>query len=244
VSYVSEVIADAPVGYWRFTQNSGMESFDSGSGALPLSHVPSVHIPDIFTGPVLGGVAVGVTGDAWNTWYVNSSPYQSPGTLELWWWSFGGNPLSPGVMGLLGQGNATSSNDRLGISWDQFNFKFNVGSTFNTAAGVVPRQSWHHVAFAFNLTSCLGYIDGALAVTHSSVIGNNSDLQVHLGYNGTNGAFARGIAAEVAVYPTKLSAARIAAHYAAADAVNSLPIKVSGQAGSFPPLVQSWSNTP
>jgi len=221
-----------------------MYSYDVGSAAMPAVHNGAVRLPDVFSGPISGGVAVGVESDFWNTWYVNVGPYQTPCTLELLWWSLGGNPVTTGIMGLLSIGAATSSSDRVSINWDATNYKFGVGSTYNTLAGSTPRQEWHHIAFACDATSCLAYIDGVLVLTHTNAIANAGVEQAHIGSNGTNGAFARGVIAEPAIYGTKLSAGRIAAHFAAVDRLTDLPVKLAAAGSVGPPLSISWQNAP
>ena len=251
MSYPAEVAADSPLSYWRFGQQSAMSSYDVGSVARPAllgiggGTLSPTHIPDCFTGPVSGGVAVGVINDAWYTWYVNTGGgYQTPCTLEALVWVGGGNVLSASQVGIIGIGTASGSADRVSIGWNGAAFNAWVGGTVNVNGSTSTLQQWHHVAFCCDATSCILYVDGSAAMTHALAIANAAVEQAHLAYNGTAGALLKGFIAEPAIYSTKLSAARIAAHYAAADRMGDLPVKLAAAGSVGPPLSVTYLNAP
>lgn len=220
-----------------------MYAYDVGSNAVPLflggtgANQQHTRIPDCFSGPVSGGVAVGCINDSWNTWYVTAGFFNTPVTLEMLVWPIGGNVLGGGITGVI-------STDRVAIGWDGFHFQAFVGSTPNNQTGTPTRQTWHHVALAADATSVLLYVDGALVVTHANAIANNADTHLAIGSFGVNGSQMKMVFAEPAAYGTKLSAARILAHYNAVDRITDLPVKLAASGAVGPPLSHSWQNAP
>lgn len=72
--------------------------------------------------------------------------------------------------------------------------------------------NWHHLAFVLDGTTCAIYVDGTFDVTGSQVRTASTGL-AGLGWDGTD--FWNGSIDDVAIYPVALTAAQIAAHYAA-----------------------------
>lgn len=251
MSYVGEVIADSPVGYWRFGQQTGIASYDSGSGLRPLilggGAIGGQLFPlaaECFSGPVLGGVAFECLNAGWSTWYPSGTPYGTPATLECFCWLQSPANALQSRGWLMAMGTATGGTDAISMGWNIDKPSCGVGSTNVDSATAVARQTWHHFAYACDATSSLLYVDGSLVATNSAIAAAGRE-QIHIGYNGSGSGFQlKAILAEPAVYGTKLSAARIAAHWAAADNTSSLPVKLSAGGAVGPPLSVNWSNAP
>lgn len=158
-------------------------------------------------------------------------------------WVAAGNVLG-GTINVMGIGTATGSADGIAVGWNGSQFTARQGGTTDVvAAGTSPMQTWHHLAYACNSTSSLLYINGTLAATQVGPPGSFA-LQFHFGFGLQGGAGLKGVLAEPAVYPSKLSAARILAHYQAADAMNTLPVKLAAAGSVGPPFSHTWQNAP
>jgi hypothetical protein len=143
----------------------------------------------------------------------------------------------------MGMGTATNSADAVSMGWNGGKARCYIGSTGVDSTNSFATQTWHHLVFAVDATSSLLYVNGSLEATNSA-IANAAREQIHLGFNGPSTLFLKGILAEPAVYASKLSAARIAAHWAAADNMSALPVKLAAAGSVGPPLAHSWQNAP
>jgi hypothetical protein len=92
----------------------------------------------------------------------------------------------------------------------------NPATLITSAAGLNDGQ-WHHVVVTRNSTSgaAIQYVDGSLAATATGPTGSlNAASLMGLGYEPNIGHTLERTIDEVAVYPTILTAAQMAYHYA------------------------------
>jgi len=95
-----------------------------------------------------------------------------------------------------------------------------AGTAFNGAVALSFWQ-WHQLALVMTTTAATLYVDGASVAVHTAGQPNTTS-NWEIGSDGTNGW--PGFVSEVAVYSSALSAARMAAHFAAIDNANQVPV--------------------
>jgi len=217
--YRSAVMADSPVAYWRLGEASGTTAVDE-VGAYNGTYSGLVTLG--VSGAIVGNTAVSYPGsDARMTAYPQEALSSSQKcTIEAW------VNRSSGTEQILGFLNA--STHLFGIEWYTDNniylYAYNGAGYYGAAAGNVT--GWHHVAHVFDgsLTGnarLAGYLDGSpVALSYVGTAPATLPSAANLaGFGAGRGpSFARnttGVLDEIAIYATALSAARIAAHYAA-----------------------------
>lgn len=244
--YPAEVMADAPLGYWRLGEASGSVAADtSGNG---------------HQGTYFGGVTYGVTGavDTSSDTAVTldgTSGYASvpstgltlgtgPATMECWASITSGYSGNPRML-------AFGAN----IAWELFldgaNRHLNI---FNFNGGVTDTgftfafDTLYHVVLTVDASNIIVYIDGAVVFNPAfSSAASNSGMALYIGQSGNAADWWKGTLDEVAIYGTALSPTRVSAHYAASQAgVTFSPSPVSGAAAVVAPSVvqASLSLTP
>ena len=215
VSYTSTVLADSPSLLYRMDETSGTAAHDTvgtgnnlnsdragwgQSGALANDSNTAAYVG--CCGRYMGSdSAVGLpTGDAARSvefWFVGSV-YQLPQRLTSW--GSGTN----GVFQVNITNGATLQVDRGGAS-----------SSFVSSHGLLDGR-WHQVVVTYVGGQLAAYADGELLGTATLASGlATTATQFLLGFQGPSFD-------EVAVYPTALSAAQVAAHFAASG--NSRPL--------------------
>lgn len=230
MSYSSSVLADSPLLYLRFEETSGATCANSGSlGGNATAH-------GTFTRNVAGassetgvGIDLGGTIADFVDYPDNSSlDITADITLECW-----AKPdvaaVNQSLMTKGWQNVSTAGYEFFLNSTRQLQISRAAISGLSVSSGLFPNDSaWHHVAVTRSGLTYTFYIDGApaggttpgatpiQATTRPFTIGATEKLTVYS--SPFNGAID-----EVAVYNTALSAARIAAHYAAAAAPAFVP---------------------
>jgi prepilin-type N-terminal cleavage/methylation domain-containing protein len=221
-TYWSTVLADSPAAYWHLTETSGTTAADSGPAGAAATWQGGGSAAAGVTGPLTGYGAAGT---------VSSPPYlvasaangglldlRTSVTVEAW--------IKPDVAGenagIIEKtvGTAVNTQFLLFLEGGQL-----VWRTLPSAGGwghvytgyFPPTGTWTHVAGTFDGTTVRAYANGvqvgASVSVPSPLLGGAGN--VYLGHLGTGIYAFTGSIAEAAVYPTALSAARIAAHYAA-----------------------------
>lgn len=225
MSYLSEVLADVPLHYWRMADPGGSLCHDIGSTPLHARGVGGV--------PVLGysGIAsdsgsldLSLDGQYVNTGIPTPTPV-NPVSLECWVWIFqrpGGNsamlqPRYPNQMGLV----------RLTGNWS---FIYNDVSV--PAVTLPTAQVWHHLVGTYDGTNARLYVDSILEATAAVAAMASASEIVEIGSRAALDIFGTCFIAEVAIYGSTLSPARITAHFLAADNRGASP--VFSQAGVAP----------
>lgn len=241
MSYSSEVLADSPAVYWRLGETSGTSAVDaSGNGRHgTYTGAYTLNQTSLNTDPTGKSVALvrGVNGGV-----ITSSVGGSVSafTLEGWVKTGDGNGAF-----VIGRDHATVNADRLFWLWVNgvtprvsIQYPLGSGSYVEVSAGAsLTVGSIHHLAATYDGTTVRLYVDGAQAGTSTAVSGAlNSGATVSSGgvsiYSTTTGNLQ-----DVAYYTTALSAARIAAHYAAGTAsgtdarIGALRVEAADQDG-------------
>lgn len=214
--YYSEVLADAPSAYWRLGEATGATT--------------AVDVTGAYNGTYVGGPTLGVAGAI-------------PGNTAMG--QNGGNKRMDGPAGFGGYttesfsiefwingtnyGSASSASSCIPFSRSSFyvllytngqiDFFSTRGITTSSPLGSFATGAWNHIVVTRSGTSLLIYVNGALT---------NSGGTNHASFFASTGSFSVGSFApapwsplaatidEVAIYPTALPPARIAAHYNAA----------------------------
>ena len=209
-TYAQKVVADGASNYWRLNETSGLTAVDSVggkngtiSGGVTLNQA----------GAVAGGKSMlfdGINGQI----FVNS-PFtlSATCTFEAWFKSTFG-------------GNRSICYGRADQGWDTY---FGIGTNGGGPTvvqflcgsplidGTVPIDdgNWHHLVVTNLDTNRKIYVDGVLdrAVVSTSFMGVVDGPSLYIGGNPITG-FGKHTLAEIAIYPSALSPAQIAAHYA------------------------------
>ncbi len=227
MSYLSEVLADAPLHYWRLADPGGGIAHDIGSSALHLvQYAPSGESGFGYSGPNADGGAWFNRRASQLTTDQFAMPLAFPFSVELCYWSFGFD----GFPCLAGQDD--TGNTGWEISSGRTQDRILVGGAIiNNAAPGHLDQRWHHVVLT--ATALLGscYIDGALKTTGATVGVAPAAHILTLGAIAGRAITLDGFLSEVAFYNTVLSAARVTAHFNALDQIAQAP--VWSQSGGF-----------
>jgi len=219
MSYVTEVQADTPEHWWRFADPGGALAHDIGSAPLHMHAVGGVPILG-YSGPVSGGGSMDISLD--NTFAHTGELMAFPGgalTIEFLYWRW----RQIGTAGQILYWQAAPLQIAMYNSGAAWSFIYN---NILAAAGVgVARvsQRWHHFVGTYDGANIKLYIDGALQATVASgaVVAFNGLLGTYLP-GGVNPGF--GFYSDLAVYFHALTAARVAAHFAAVDQIGQPPV--------------------
>ncbi len=217
-AYATAVLADHPVGYWRFSRGETPVAIDQ------LGQAPGVFRGDAAataTSALLneddGALALDGNGD-----FVDMGPRfgfvgQLAFTIEAW--------VAPSFNGLY-DGIVAKNDESAGGStrrgWHMYNQATAVGfersdgvATQDVRTGALMTGRWTHIAVTYDGTSLILYRDGAMQAQTAApnvVIPSTSGAFVVGARNGGQYLFLKGAVDEVAVYATALTGARIDAH--------------------------------
>ncbi|HUZ55982.1 MAG TPA: LamG domain-containing protein, partial [Streptosporangiaceae bacterium] len=237
LTYPSAVLHDSPSFYWRLGESSGTTAADrSGHGRSGI-YEPGTTLGA--SGAITGGTNTAVSLDGKSDGYITSAKIMNnPQTfsMELWFKTttdHGGR--------LIGFGNArtgtSSEYDRQIYMMNDGQLVFGVyhnGIQVIETTHVYNDGQWHYAVATLGSSGMRLYIDGSLAGTNTTssaeayngywrVGGDNLKGRWSLtpvlydsqGATSPNSYYFAGTVDEVAVYAQALSAARVAAHYAA-----------------------------
>jgi hypothetical protein len=210
--YRAAVMADSPVAYWRLGEASGTTAVDEMAG-YNGTHVnsPTLNQSGIFDGN--GSVLYG--SEKRTTFPVAGLPSGNAArTLEAWI-----KPTSASTQVIAGYGDSATTRRGFGLFISTRFYFWTYLPDYDT--GVAPTLNvWSHVCISWDGSVGRFYVNGVERYNTGSITALNTVL--------TRGAIAADVLTaapgnsflrevdEVAIYPTALSAARIAAHYAAA----------------------------
>ncbi len=231
-AYLSAVLADSPIHYWRMADPGGSLTHDIGSSprAMATNNFATV-VP--YTGPISDG------GSAWfdaltTVNFFDSDSRTTPCSSELWVWQhYTRNAFQglfsmdvPGVTALCDIGiNATGHPQA------------NVAVTSITSASVMSIQNWHHLVVTRTASLSTLYVDaisvGTVATGTQAAANFNMCIGAYLANTfGNTTVPASANIAEVAFYGTALSASAVTTHFVAADNVSSKPVSQISGVGS------------
>lgn len=229
-TYSEEVLADAPLGYWRLEESSGnwLDSSGNGYHAIPgnrtLTRGRSPNITEGFACQIGGAAAtnpaIGIVANA-PVWRFGANPF----TYELW------------LRGAAGSGDVIGAKYNEGVTWPEWFYVIVAGS--GTAARIrveyrtanAPATAYlqetpdianlndgapHHVVIVRAVSAVLVYVDG-VKYTLPAFGGTLWASNAPTGIGGTPSALARscysGTLDEIAIYSYALPEARVLAHY-------------------------------
>lgn len=220
MSYVTEVVADAPKNWWRCADPGGAYLLDFGSTPDHLIFNTAAEVYTPYVGPVSSGGSCSVgLGYFWDNQGIAMT---QPLTVECWVWlhSLSSTTVIPVLLAgpsatMLQIGILTSGLVQVNGPTGQIN-----------SGTAISRQHWHQLV----ATIAAGgagqlYVDAVLK--SSGALGNSAGGNTTIavgGLTGTSNNRFQGNIAEVAVYSTVLAGGRVTAHFAAADNVASLPV--------------------
>lgn len=211
--YAATVTFDEPLSYWRMGDANDvtvfvdeMENQDLGVVEPATMEQPGAIAGDANTSTMFsGGGKAEYSVPAANlfaatftleAWFKTSAVFAGIFTMYLHKWIY-----------LDGDGHLQA-----GIQDETFN-----DHTFTTTGASLADGQWHHVVFTFDRPQARLYVDGMLAASTTIDADPNPEppvVNVALGWS--NSGVLTGWIDEAAIYSTALSAARVAAHYAAA----------------------------
>ena len=219
MTYSSEVLADGPVGYWRFGEASGTTAVDASGNGYDgtYANAPTLGVTGALTGDT--DKSVTFNGSNQNVSMGNPSAFQiTVGAIEVWiktstpGASYRGIVVKRGAWGLWVKDGVLTTYD-YGTSAERL-------TSNNIADG-----AWHHIVL--NLDSGVSngttlYLDGALVLTttisvttHERALAAASNLSPSL-------QPLAGTLDEVAIYDRALTAIEVQAHYDAGTAVPTI----------------------
>src|SRR6266511_3938604 len=234
-AYSTEVLADAPIGYWRLRESLGTTALDEGgNSAGPFNGTYAGSFTLNQAGPLYGG-----SGAAWltnasngNVIIGNVAALNLAGdlTIEFWWRPsaaselgqetlLGSSATAPAPYEVTTTALGVGNGARPGYSgWDQSG-QLALSYPLGWTNGILPANVWGHVAITRQAGQITFYVNGTAypAVrSHQSAVQPSASVNVRIGWNvRDSGAILDGRMAHVAIYDHALSPDRIAAHYAA-----------------------------
>jgi hypothetical protein len=239
VSYASQVASLAPTHWWRCADPGGRAAHDIGS-AEPVTLGADSDGGFPYTGIAQDGGA----------YFAAFSRLRSPGSgvhlLATHWsieaWCFltssknaGGNEV---VFDLID--DATGTAIRL---FAQTTAQYGTAGTFfaNQLEAVTNWSHWKHIVYVFTGAQRISYVDGVAIATVPSGAFGAADYRIALGGSSAGTELCTGGVCEAAVYDQALSAANVAANYAARE--NSLTASPIWKGGGLYPT-SSGGRTP
>lgn len=213
LTYAQEVAADAPISYWRMGEASGTTAADArgvNPGTYPSGVVLGV------TGAVPNNTAVSTTGSGMALTVPDSPSLSLTATFGLEMWYRLPSGLATGTTSIARK-NATYGLQIQGVSKYVKALAAIGGSvrTIQSANGSLTSDQWAHIVATYDGSTLALYLNGAL-VASAAYSGTLTTYATPFTVGGSNGSeLTAGAYDEVAIYPTALSAPRVAAHYAA-----------------------------
>jgi PKD repeat protein len=225
--YSYAVYNDGAAYYWRLNEGSGNTSSDS-------SHFEDLTLNGTVTHNQAGAISDGDTADKFS----GSSSFGATGversapnvfTEEGWFKTTTSNGGK--IVGFGNKKTGTSSTtDRHTYMNTSGTVSFGVNNTASRITITTTKRyndgQWHYFAGSMSPSGMAFYLDGQLVGTNAATTNGQS----YTGYWRVGGDAAwsganyfNGSIDDVAIYPTALSAAQVAQHYAAASATNKVP---------------------
>lgn len=231
MSYLSTVLADNPVHYWRCADAGGPILHDIGS------------FPKHMLGPnnLLGYTGIANDGGSFVAYQVQfytvreNVPLTDPFSVEAWVWI---SEQTPGATyGIIEWDGVTAGTGvSMEIRTDRKVQCFVNASAAIVGTTILSTQTWHHLVVTYDRSSVRLYVDGVQDASLALTTATSANLHIGLGgkVNATAGVNF-GFLCEGATYASALSAARVAAHYGAQE-TSQAPIArfaLSGGTDSF-----------
>jgi PKD repeat protein len=218
-SYRSVVLADGPVSYWRLGDATGTTAADSaGSNTGSVRSGVTFGVPGALIGDP--DASMGFNGTSGYVSVPSSAGLNPTGDLTVEAWAKPG-ALDGMTRALIHKGGTSgypSYQYRIGLtSGNLWRGTVYVGSNnlTVTAPGTPSTVAWTHIVMSRSGSTLKLYVNGtAVATATASGALNTSTGMLAIGRTGAVSVdYFKGSVDEVAVYPTALSATRIAEHY-------------------------------
>ena len=221
-SYAGNVSLDNPIASWRLDEPGGTTAYDRSGFADAGSVVGGVTLGSAAGGPS-NDTDTAATFDG-ATGYINfpdnPTVFNTPVvSVEAWikatTWVPAATIVNRRTTGNVGGWIIEPANN-LG----QINFYVYVGGAWRAATSSAQQAGvWHDVVGTYDGATVRIYVDGLLSnsASYSGTINYPASPLILIGKNSVTATYFNGSIDEVAVYGLPLSAARIAAHYAAAS---------------------------
>jgi hypothetical protein len=222
-SYRAAVMADAPAAYWRMGESSGTTMTDASTNANNGTYAGAFSVGQPGALASEKGTAVAFDGRTASATVASSRSLQVNWiTIELWV-----KKTTETGYGVYVAKNVAGGGG-VGSSWFQLlNNSFSGRLEFRVTGDLDPVlvsstaltvNTWYYVVATYDGTVAKLYINGKLDGTLSAVAApTQTDDPIYIGRR-ADGFFNNAVLQEVAIYPTALSADRIAAHWRAATA--------------------------
>ncbi|MBS3953615.1 MAG: hypothetical protein KGZ88_11765 [Methylomicrobium sp.] len=243
MTYDEEVLADNPKGYWKLNEASGLSAADSSGNNKTMTLIntngPWLRQPPLYK--TLSNRSIYFNGNQQYA-FRNYEAYFNFSYVTMECWAYmrpeAGVGFSLSKVESGGYAQYVNAGYIDANIWKNGAYIANAGTAFPTINR--PR----HMVTTFDGRYVRHYIDGALIFTRDSGAshvlgyGNNVSLMIGANPSGTGSSIQtgnppQGILSNLAIYDYVLSAARIAAHYAAAKRQVSGSIMESLVAGNF-----------
>jgi hypothetical protein len=244
--YVSTILADNPLSYFRLDESNGPTAYDYAGGNNGTYYgnitlgVPGYSLIDPDTAASFPGAAESYVGGIGPT-AINFNGTSAEFTIEAWANGAASQNSTYTGAAVVAKGhssNGTEANEQFAITDDGGFYTFFVRD--DKANAVVakgnsgPDGAWHHlVGVCDEIGGTLTlYIDGAVAGSagitglQNGIINSQNAVSIGAESDGPGPDFRlayNGTISQVAIYATNLSAAQVQAHYAAAYGPNQAP---------------------
>ena len=238
VSYTSVVLADSPLAYWKLGEPAGSTVATDATGRYPGAYHGAVTFAQ--PGAILsqpGDLCVLLDSTATTPGWVGVSgmfaaisqfPVRAPFSLEAWlkptkidtqYRGIFSNELladggKEGYVVYLGGFTANGT----GVGYDRY--ESGSSTPVHDAGAVTQNTGWYHLVGVYDGSQITLYVNGQAAAQASSNLQQQTfagcEFAIGATLCGTSGYY-QGYVDEVAAYGTALSAARVQAHYLAAQ---------------------------
>lgn len=217
--YATEVMADAPLGYWRMDQPSNVlvlpDSSGFGHDGAYADFGGSTRVSGLLAGDTNGAQSLG--GKPWvpyAAWMNTPAGFTAEVLIKATAITGTQNPIDrdPDTGNRYWQLQLQSSGALQFIFWTN-----TAGPFFLNSVARLVANTTYHLAISYDGANARLYVNGTqdISVAQSGVPKSNGVGRLQIGFNSTGAGPFTGIVDEVAYYGSALSAARIAAHRAA-----------------------------
>ncbi len=214
--YRSTILADNPSAYWRLGETAGATTLADETLLNPGTKVGAISFGR--TGPLQGdtNTAAGFNGTTDTVQVSNAASLNPTSALSIEAWvkpaALPGSAnyvlRKDGQYGLYVRGSG-------GLTFRVW--KAGVAQEVSTAAGLAPIGVWTHVAATWDGATMTIYVNGVSKATAALAAPSDAGTtRLWLGSTYNSYGYLAGDLDEVAIFPSALSAARVAAHFQAA----------------------------
>ncbi|HEV8250104.1 MAG TPA: LamG-like jellyroll fold domain-containing protein, partial [Gaiellaceae bacterium] len=223
--YRDEVLADQPAGYWRLGEQTGTTAA-SETGANNGTYLNGVTLgqPGALTADVNKAASFDGVDDTVSVPSSTALSATNAVTVEAWvkrtrsgaWQNVVAKP---------GSGATATQNYALWINTSNqpVGYFGNGSSSLSVTSPSAIDTNWHFLTLTYDNATARLYVDGVQRASVNSTLHLTANTQpLTIGRSTDNLRIFGGLIDEPAVYPTALSATRIQAHYAKANAIDTV----------------------